>query len=102
MLGTKIAYGTLRASLCWIPMAACGVRDRRVAMRVRAGVAALFGLILAGCGGGREGSAVDACVKEIAEKLQGKTYELDKRDMAAHVKAESSDVVVISSTATFD
>ncbi|HEX6833957.1 MAG TPA: hypothetical protein VF132_10535 [Rudaea sp.] len=59
-------------------------------------------LSLAGCGGPSDNGAVDACAKAIADKLAGKTYEVDRKDMAAHLKSETADTVFITSPATFD
>ena len=59
-------------------------------------------LLLAACGGGRSDAAADACGKAIADKLAGKTFSLDRKDMAARAKDESADVVLVGSTITFD
>jgi hypothetical protein len=60
------------------------------------------GLCLCACGGGRNDQAGAACAKVIAEKLAGKSFELDRADMNAHASAEADNVVRIASTATFD
>ena len=57
--------------------------------------------LLAGCGGGSNNQAVQACSDEIASKLSGKSYKIDNDDMAAKSKMEG-DTVSISSTVTFD
>lgn len=57
--------------------------------------------LLAGCGGGGNSQAVQACSDELAAKLSGKSYKVDTADMAAKAKAEG-DTVAISSTVTFD
>ena len=59
-------------------------------------------LMLAGCAGSRNDTAAEACNKAIADKLAGKTFSLDLKDMAAHAKDESADTVLIGSTITFD
>jgi ABC-type glycerol-3-phosphate transport system substrate-binding protein len=59
-------------------------------------------LLLAGCGGSRNDTAADACSQAITEKLAGKTFTLDRKDMAARAKDESADTVLIGSTITFD
>jgi hypothetical protein len=64
-------------------------------------VLAVF-LTLAGCGGGRNDTAADACSKAISDKLAGKTFSLDRKDMIARAKDESTDTVLIGSTITFD
>jgi hypothetical protein len=57
--------------------------------------------LLAGCGGGGNSQAVDACSEELAAKLSGKSYKIDSADMAAKAKTEG-DTVAIHSTVTFD
>ena len=57
--------------------------------------------LLAGCGGGGNSQAVQACNEELAAKLSGKSYKVDSADMAAKAKVEG-DVVAINSTVTFD
>jgi hypothetical protein len=59
-------------------------------------------LLAAGCGPGRNDTAADACAKAVADKLEGKTFSLDRADMAAHVKEESADTVQVASTVVFD
>ncbi|HZP66283.1 MAG TPA: hypothetical protein VFB32_08230 [Rudaea sp.] len=71
-------------------------------MRVRIVLLSIAGLALAACGSSRNDEAAGACKAEIAKQLAGKTYELDLHDLAAHAKAESTDTVVLSSTAVFD
>ena len=58
--------------------------------------------LLAGCGNSRNNAAIDACSKAIADKISGKTFSLDRKDMGDHAKDESADVVSISSTIVFD
>jgi hypothetical protein len=58
-------------------------------------------LLLSGCGGGREDKAVEACSAELANKLSGKTYVLDKADMRGKTTVEG-DTLSIASTVTFD
>ena len=57
---------------------------------------------LAGCGNSRNNAAIDACSKAIADKISGKTVNLDRKDMGAHAKDDSADVVSIASTIVFD
>lgn len=59
-------------------------------------------LSLTGCGGGGSNLAVEACAGEIATRLSGKTFALDKADMAAKAKAGADNVTTISSSVTFD
>jgi hypothetical protein len=71
-------------------------------MRVKLLVPAACALLAAACGATRNDGAVDACSNAIGEKLSGKTFSLDRRDMLAHAKDESTDIVAVSSTVTFD
>jgi hypothetical protein len=59
-------------------------------------------LLLAGCGNSRNNAAADACSKSIADKLTGKTFYLDRSDMAGHAKDEPGGVLYIASTIVFD
>ncbi len=63
---------------------------------------AAIALLLAACGGGRNDTAADACAKAIADKLAGKTYAIDRNDMLARARDESAEVVLVSSSITFD
>lgn len=71
-------------------------------MRLRAVSLLILGCTLAACGNNRNDSALDACTKAISDKLAGKTFDLDRKDMAAHVKEEAADTLLIGSTAVFD
>jgi hypothetical protein len=71
-------------------------------MRVMRLVLALCPLLLAGCGDSRHATAVDACNKAISDKLNGKTFALDRGDMLARARDESADVVHVGSTVVFD
>ena len=59
-------------------------------------------LLLAGCGNSRNNAAIDACSKAVADKVTGKSFTLERKDMANHAKDESADVVAIASTIVFD
>ena len=59
-------------------------------------------LLLAGCGNSRNDAAIDACSKAIADKVTGKTFTLERKDMGSHARDESADVVSIASTIVFD
>ena len=59
-------------------------------------------LLLGGCGGSKEDQAVEACSAELATKLTGKTYTLDKADMKAKAKPDADNVLNIASQVTFD
>jgi hypothetical protein len=54
------------------------------------------------CGNSRNNAAVDACSKAIADKVTGKSFTLERKDMGSHAKDESTDVVSIASTIVFD
>jgi hypothetical protein len=71
-------------------------------MPLKMSLAAAFCLMLAGCGGSRNDTAADACGKAIADKLAGKNFSLDNKEMIQGAKDESPEVVVIASTVVFD
>jgi hypothetical protein len=71
-------------------------------MRMRALMVLAVGASVAACGNSRNDTAASACNAEIAKRLSGKTYELDLRDLASHVKVESADTLLLTSTAVFD
>ena len=71
-------------------------------VRTVIGALALSTLSFVGCGSNRNDEAVDTCLKAAADKLADKRYELDRKDMAAHVVQESADTVFITTPATFD
>lgn len=59
-------------------------------------------LLLAACGGGREGKALDACERALAEKAGGKEFSFNKAELRASAKAEGADQIMISGEITFD
>ena len=59
-------------------------------------------LALAACGSSHEKRAVEACQKAVKEKLGGKAYDVDAKDMLAKAKAGTDNVVALSSTVVFD
>jgi hypothetical protein len=72
-------------------------------MRVmRVAGALCLSLLLGACGNSRNATAVDACSKAIGDKLEGKTFKLDRGDMLARAKDEAADVVHVASTIVFD
>ena len=71
-------------------------------MRARGMLVLVLGLFLGACGNSRNDQAAKACSTEIAKKLEGKSYELDIGDLAAHTKSEAVDTFLLSSTAVFD
>lgn len=56
---------------------------------------------LAGCGGGTNALAVQACSDELGNRVNNKSYKIDNKDMAAKAKIEG-DIVSITSTVTYD
>lgn len=71
-------------------------------MRIGIGVVLGIGLVLAGCGGGRNDKAAAACNVEIGKRMNGRSFALDLKDMAAHAKTESADTVLLTSTVVLD
>jgi len=71
-------------------------------MRARTCLVLALGATLAACGSSREKQAAQACGAELAKRLNGKTYNIDLGDLAAHAKAESTDTLLLSSVAVFD
>jgi hypothetical protein len=59
-------------------------------------------LLIAACGENRPNSAAEACDKAIAGKLAGKTFSIDRADMARNAKSISADTFEINSTIVFD
>ncbi len=59
-------------------------------------------LILAGCGKGMENRAVATCERAIGEKLSGKTFVLDKKDMLSKAKHDGDDIIQVSTFVVFD
>jgi hypothetical protein len=58
--------------------------------------------MLVGCGGGREGLAVDACERAIASRITDKPFQIDRAAMAASASAEADEVIRIQSSIVFD
>lgn len=71
-------------------------------MLVRIVLLLLAGCILAACGSSRNDKAAAACGAEIANRLAGKTYQIDLRDLAGNAKAESANTLLLASTIVFD
>ena len=57
---------------------------------------------LSACGGGPNAAAAKACTAEAANRLAGKTYEIDSKAFAASAKAESADTYLLKAPVTFD
>jgi len=62
----------------------------------------LASIALTACGKNNQQRAVDACQKAVAEKLQGKTFELDLKDMLKNAKPGTDNVIALGSTVVFD
>lgn len=71
-------------------------------MRIGIGVVLGIGLVIAGCGGGRNDQAASACSTEIGKRMNGRVFTLDLKDLAAHVKQESADTLLLTSTVVLD
>lgn len=71
-------------------------------MRIR--ILFLLGCVLAlgACGGGRNDNAAAACNAEIGKRMNGRSFSLDLKDMAAHAKTEAADTVLLTSTIVMD
>ena len=59
-------------------------------------------LLLAACGNSRNDHAAQACSDEIGKRLNGRNIGLDSADMARHVKEESADTVLVTSSVILD
>jgi len=59
-------------------------------------------LLLGACGGRASDIAAKACVAEVANRMAGKTYEIDAKDFARSAKSESDDTFLLKSAVTFD
>jgi len=71
-------------------------------MRVRAILPFFITLMTAACGNSRDDHAAQACSDEIGKRLAGRSVGLDPSDMRKHIKSESSDTVLVSSTVVLD
>lgn len=71
-------------------------------MRIGIGVVLGIGLVLAGCGGGRNNKAAAACNTEIGKRMNGRSFTVDLKDLAAHAKEEAADTVLLTSTIVLD
>jgi hypothetical protein len=57
---------------------------------------------LAACGSGRNDNAAAACSAEIGKRMNGRSFTLDLKDLAAHAKEESADTLLLTSTVVLD
>ncbi|HMM56378.1 MAG TPA: hypothetical protein PKD77_02140 [Rudaea sp.] len=59
-------------------------------------------LALGACSPSRNDTAASACNTEIGKRMNGRSFALDLKDLAAHAKAESADTVLLTSTIVMD
>lgn len=71
-------------------------------MRIGFGVVLGISLVLAACGGGRNDKAAAACNTEIGKRMNGRNFNVDLKDLAAHAKEESADTLLLTSTVILD
>ena len=71
-------------------------------MRVRIMMLVLVCGTFTACGNSRNDKAAAACSAEIASRLAGKTYQIDTRDLARHVKSEAAGTLLLKSVIVFD
>lgn len=62
--------------------------------------AAALGAVLAGCGGASE--AVSVCEAAVAERLPGRTYELDSDALRESVREDGEDTVSLNAPLVID
>lgn len=63
---------------------------------------AAVALVLTACGASPDQRAVDACRNAIAEKMSGKSYEIDAKDMLVKLQKQDSNTVTITSMLFLD
>jgi hypothetical protein len=71
-------------------------------MRVRAMLLFVIALTMTACGNSRDDHAAQACSDEIGTRLAGRNVGLDTGDMRKHVRSESSDTVLVTSSVVLD
>lgn len=59
-------------------------------------------LALSACSGGANDLAAKACLAEAANRLSGKTFEIDSKAFAASAKAEAPDTFLLKAPVVFD
>lgn len=71
-------------------------------MRTR--IVFLLGCILAlgACSPSRNDTAANTCNTEIGKRMNGRSFTVDLKDLAAHAKQESADTVLLTSTIVMD
>lgn len=71
-------------------------------MRIGTGVILGMSLVLAGCGVSRNDTAAQACNTEIGKRMNGRSFSIDLKDLAANAKQESADTLLLTSTVVLD
>lgn len=71
-------------------------------MNARIGGILVLVLSLAACSVSRNDQAASACNAEIGKRMNGRSFSVDLKDLAAHAKDESSDTVLLTSTVVLD
>lgn len=59
-------------------------------------------LALTACGDSPDKRAVSTCDKAVSEKLAGKSFDLDRKDMLVKVRKLENNIVSITSVVTLD
>jgi hypothetical protein len=59
-------------------------------------------VLLGACGGGPSDTAATACAADVANRMAGKTYEVNAKDFARSAQSESADTFLLKATVTFD
>ena len=59
-------------------------------------------LALAACSGGRNDAAARACNTEIGKRMNGRSFSVDLKDLAARGRQESGDTWLFTSTVILD
>ncbi|MGH8091657.1 MAG: hypothetical protein ACREO6_09420, partial [Rudaea sp.] len=71
-------------------------------MRIGTSVMLGVSLLLAACGGSRNDQAAAACNTEIGKRMNGRSFNIDLKDLAAHAKQESAGTLLLTSTVVLD
>jgi hypothetical protein len=65
-------------------------------------MAIAMAVLLSACGGGREQTAAQACEAAVKNKLAGRTFDLNIKDLASRAKPEGADTLYLTSSIVFD
>lgn len=71
-------------------------------MNARVGCLLGLCLVLGACAPSRDDTAAAACNTEIGKRMNGRSFSVDLKDLAAHAKAESADTLLLTSTVMLD